>query len=432
LDSIADGVFTVDSEWNITYFNKAAERITGIPGEEAIGKRCSDVFHADICQTECALRQAMAGDRDIIDRRIDILNARGENVPVSISASVLRDSDGAPIGGVETFRDLSQMEELRKELEARYTFMDIVTKDKRLLSVIEQLPDIASSDAAVLIQGPSGSGKELFARAIHNLSPRKKKNMVTVNCGAIPETLVESELFGYVRGAFTGADKDKPGRLAAADGGTLFLDEVGTLPSAMQVKLLRVLQDKTYEPLGSNKTQKADIRIISATSADLKGMIANHEFREDLYWRLNVVRIELPPLVEKREDIPLLIEHFIRHFNRKMGKRIEGIDPEAMEVLMRHDYPGNIRELENAIEHAFVLCRGTTIEPSNLPAEMVERVGIGEKTVGATVGSIEKLEVRAIRDALRAAGGNRAEAAEILGIHTTTLWRKMKKYEIKV
>lgn len=433
LDSIADGVFTIDADWKITYFNRAAERITGVPCKEAVGKRCSDVFHANICQTDCALRQAMETGNQVIDKKIDILNASGEKVPISISASVLYDSKGASIGGVETFRDLSAMEALRKELEARYTFMDIVTKNKGLLAIIGQLPDIAVSDAAVLIEGPSGSGKELFARAIHNMSSRKDRDMVTVNCGAIPETLVESELFGYVKGAFTGADRDHPGRLAAANGSTLFLDEIGTLPQGTQVKLLRALQEKTYEPLGSNKTAKADIRVISATSANLKGMIAKGEFREDLYWRLNVIRIELPSLSKRREDIPLLVEHFIRKFNIKTGKDIEKISQDALEILMLHEYSGNIRELENAIAHAFVLCRGALIEPQHLPPGMLdhEKSARKQEATPSAFNSLEEMEISAIKDALRQAGGQRARAAEILAINPSTLWRKMKRHNIK-
>lgn len=431
LDSIADGVFTVDENWRITYFNRAAEKITGVPREEAVGKKCSDVFHANICQTKCALKKAIETGREIISQKVDILNAKGEKVPISISASVLKDARGRAAGGVETFRDLSAVVALRKELEGRYTFMDIVTKNKRLLNLIEQLPQIAQSDSAVLICGPSGSGKELFARAIHNLSARKKRAMVVVNCGAIPETLVESELFGYVKGAFTGAGRDKPGKLDAADGSTLFLDEIGTLPQSAQAKLLRVLQDKTYEPLGSNKTKKADVRIISATSADLLGMMKAGQFREDLYWRLNVIRIDLPPLNERKEDIPLLVEHFINKLKLKSGKNIEEISPQALEVLMNHYYSGNVRELENAIEHAFALCPGGTIEPAHLPSSISgEERGLGWRLESAGV-SLEELEKKAVLDALRRAGGNRKKAAELLGVHPTTLWRKIKRYKLQ-
>lgn len=434
LDSIADGVFTVDKNWRITYFNRSAEKITGVPRDEAIGKRCSDVFHTNICQTKCALKKAMESGREIISQKVDILNARGEKVPISISASVLKDNHGRAIGGVETFRDLSAVVALRKELEGRYTFMDIVTKNKRLLNIIQQLPQIAQSDSAVLICGPSGSGKELFARAIHNLSSRKKRTMVVVNCGAIPETLVESELFGYVKGAFTGAQKDKAGKLDIADGSTLFLDEIGTLPQSAQVKLLRVLQDKTYEPLGSNKTKKADVRIISATSADLTEMMRRGLFREDLFWRLNVIRIDLPPLNERREDIPLLAEHFINKLKSKTGKDIDSISPQALELLMKHNYSGNVRELENAVEHAFALCSGNTIEVAHLPSSITTGTDFVHEAsflMPKTNLTLEQMEREAISEALKKTGGNRKKTAELLGLHPTTLWRKMKRYKLQ-
>mgnify|MGYP005831347317 CR=1 FL=1 len=434
LDSIADGVFTVDKNWRITYFNRAAEKITGVPREEALGKRCSDVFHVNICQTKCALRKAMETGREIISQKVDILNAKGEKVPISISASVLKNAQGRQTGGVETFRDLSAVVALRKELEGRYTFMDIVTKNRRLLNIMEQLPQIAQSDSSVLICGPSGSGKELFARAIHNLSVRKRRAMVVVNCGAIPETLIESELFGYVRGAFTGAQKDKPGKLDAADGSTLFLDEIGTLPQSAQAKLLRVLQDKTYEPLGSNKTKKSDVRIISATSADLLHMIKAGQFREDLYWRLNVIRIDLPPLNERKEDVPLLVEHFINKLKSRTGRSIESISPQALELLMNHEYSGNVRELENAIEHAFVLCGGDTIEVSHLPPSISSQKKFFEQDLSSSAEiafSLAQLELNAITAALKRANGNLKDAARLLGIHPTTLWRKMKRYKLQ-
>lgn len=434
LDSIADGVFTVDKSWRITYFNRSAEKITGVPRDEAIGKRCSDVFHTNICQTKCALKKAMESGREIISQKVDILNAKGERVPISISASVLKDAHGRAVGGVETFRDLSAVVALRKELEGRYTFMDIVTKNKRLLDIIQQLPQIAQSDSAVLICGPSGSGKELFARAIHNLSSRKKKAMVVVNCGAIPETLVESELFGYVKGAFTGAQKDKAGKLDIADGSTLFLDEIGTLPPSAQVKLLRVLQDKTYEPLGSNKTKKADVRIISATSADLAEMMRTGQFREDLYWRLNVIRIDLPPLNERREDIPLLVEHFINKLKSKTGKDIDSISPQALELLMKHNYSGNVRELENAVEHAFALCSGNMIEVAHLPSSIATGTDFIHEAsflMPKTNLTLEQMEREAISEALKKTGGNRKKTAELLGLHPTTLWRKMKRYKLQ-
>ncbi len=427
LDSIADGVFTIDRDRSITSFNRAAERITGVARDQAIGQKCFDVFRASICQGSCALENAIETGQEMIDARIDILNVAGETVPVSISAAALKDESGEVVGGVETFRDLSAIELLRKEIRGRYTFHDIISKSHEIQRIFDIMPDIATSESTVLIEGPSGSGKELFARAIHDLSQRSGGPFVVVNCGALPDTLLESELFGYVKGAFTGAEKDKPGRFARAKGGTIFLDEIGDTTPALQVKLLRVLQEKEYEPLGSTETSKSDVRVIAATNRKLSALVSDGSFREDLFYRLNVVRIELPPLAERRGDIPLLVDHFIRNFAAEKGKAVESVSAEALDILMRHDFPGNIRELENAIEHAFVLCRSAEIQPECLPSELVERASVPRSRQGSP---IEEAEAEAIRQALAGHDGNRRAAAAELGIHKTTLWRKMKKHGI--
>ncbi|MCK4606689.1 MAG: sigma 54-interacting transcriptional regulator, partial [candidate division Zixibacteria bacterium] len=352
LDSIADGVFTVDREWRITSFNRAAEEITGILKEEAIGQRCCDVFHASICETNCALKETFETGGAVVNRAVYIIDADGERVPISISTAVLKDKSGNTIGGVETFRDLSAIEELRRELEKKYSFNDIVSKSNKMSQLFNILPSIAQSDSTVLIEGESGTGKELVARALHNLSHRKDKPIVAVNCGALPDTLLESELFGYKAGAFTDARKDKPGRFAMADAGTIFLDEIADISPALQVRLLRVIQERTYEPLGATESVQADVRIVTATNRDIEKLVSKGEFRQDLYYRINVVRIKLPPLRERKEDIPLLIDHFIRRFNNLKKKYISDISPDALAVLMDYEYPGNIRELENIIEHA--------------------------------------------------------------------------------
>ena len=430
LDSVADGVFTVDTDWRITSFNKAAQRITGVPPEEAIGQHCYDVFQANICQTACALKRTMDSGQQVIDLPIDVLNSQGKRVPISISTAVLRDQKSKVVGGVETFRDLSAIEELKKEITKRYTFMDIISKNHKIQDIFAILPDVAESDSNVLIQGPSGSGKELFARAIHDLSFRKEKPYVVVSCGALPDTLLESELFGYLKGAFTDAKRDKPGRFAIAEGGTLFLDEVGDISPAMQVKLLRVLQEREYEPLGAISPVKADVRIIAATNKNLAELVKTGEFRQDLYYRLNVVRIELPSLSRRREDIPLLIEHFIGSFNLKRGKHISGVSAEVLKLLMRHDFPGNVRELENIIEHAFVLCRGKQIELEHLPEEITGQLEVagGQEVVGDP---LKESESKAIRETLRRNNGHRGRTAQALGIHPSTLWRKMKRLGIE-
>ena len=432
LDSIADGVFTVDSDWNITSFNRAAEEITGFSRDQAIGRKCFDVFQANICQTKCALRDTMSTGRRWVDRRIDILNSAGENIPVSISTSILRDEQDRPVGGVETFRDLSTIELLRKEIDHQYTFQDIVSKNHQIRGILEILPDIAASDSTVLIEGPTGSGKELVAKAIHNLSRRSTRKYVALNCGALPDTLLESELFGYKKGAFTDAHKDKPGRFALAEGGTLFLDEIGDFSMALQIKLLRVLQEKEYEPLGATATVKTNVRVIAATNKPLSEQVARGTFRADLYYRLNVVRIVLPPLVERREDVPLLVNHFIRQFNAEQGKQIKGVSEEAMALLMRHKYPGNVRELQNIIERAVVLCRNDRIDVDSLPLELTaEQPAMVPAPKERTAGNpLMEAEATTILQTLRDHGGHRGRTATALGIDKSTLWRKMKRYDI--
>ncbi|MGB9699398.1 MAG: sigma-54 interaction domain-containing protein [Thermodesulfobacteriota bacterium] len=428
LESIADGVFTIDREWRITSFNRAAERITGIPRQKAIGQKCFDVFHANICQNSCALKQTLETGQEIIDLPVDILNSGGETIPISISTAVLRDSKGRVIGGVETFRDLSAIETLRRELLKQYTIGDIVSKNPQMLKILSLLPSIAESNSTVLIQGPSGSGKELLARAIHSLSSRKNGPYVAVSCAALPDTLLESELFGYVKGAFTDARRDKPGRVAMAEKGTLFLDEIGDISPALQVKLLRFLQEKEYEPLGATKSLKADVRIIAATNKNLSRLVEQGLFREDLYYRLNVIKIELPPLKERREDIPLLVEHFLKRFNLKMNKRLISVSPEVMDLFMRYEFPGNIRELENAIEHAFVVCNSSQIRLEDLPAELVSSVRNQPASLAEDKHPLQLAEWEAIQRVLQKHGGSRKKAAAELGISVVTLWRKIKTH----
>jgi len=426
LDSIADGVFTIDRNWCITSFNKAAEDITGITKEEAVGQQCSDIFRASICEQGCVLRETLKTGQQVINRPIYIINSDGETIPISISTALLKNKAGDIIGGVETFRDLSVVEELRRRLDRKYSYQDIVSKNDKVLEIFDILPGIAESESTVLIEGESGVGKELFARAIHNLSPRKKKPLVTINCGAIPDTLLESELFGYKAGAFTDARKDKPGRFALADGGTLFLDEIGDISPALQVRLLRVLQEKTYEPLGGTESIRADARIIAATNKNLEKLIEDGSFREDLYYRINVIKIKLPPLRDRREDIPLLANHFISRFNKLKPKLITGISPEVLSILMNYNFPGNIRELENVIEHAFVLNRTGEIEIKDLP----ENLRPTEDNKQMEIRSIDDLEAQFIIETLRKCNWNRTEAAKQLNIHKTTLWRKMKRLGI--
>ncbi len=429
LNSIADGVFTVDRSWKITSFNKAAERITGINKRDAIGRYCWEVFRASICEKGCALRETMESGHPIIDSPIFILNSKGDRIPISISTALLRDEKGEVVGGVETFRDLSVVEALRKELKGKQTFHDIVSKNKEIQKIFDILEKVAETDTTVLIAGESGTGKELFAKAIHSMSPRKDHPFITINCGALPDTLLESELFGYKKGAFTDAKRDKPGRVALAQGGTLFLDEIGDTSPALQVRLLRLIQERIYEPLGSIDIERADVRFIAATNKDLEALVREGRFREDLYFRINVVKIKLPPLRERKEDIPLLIEHFIERFNRITAKDIAGVTTDAMSVLMAYDYPGNIRELENIIEYAVVVCNRRFIDINDLPEFLRKKRGV---KLQKDLKDLKELEREFIKDALRKYNWNRKRTAIYLGIHPTTLWRKIKRLNIEI
>jgi len=430
LDSINEGVFTVDLDWRITAFNQAAARITGVSRAEALGRPCCEVFRASICESACALRRTLSTGKPVVNATAHIVSHSGQRIPIRISTALLQAPDASIIGGVETFQDLSQVEQLQKELEARYTFEDIVGRSPAMMSLFQILPQVAESDSTVLIEGASGTGKELFARAIHNLSRRRKKRFVAINCAALPDTLLESELFGHKAGAFTDARRDKPGRFALADGGTVFLDEIGDISPAMQARLLRVLQERCIEPLGSVESLKVNVRVVAATNKDLAELVGTGVFREDLYYRVRVVHLKLPSLRQRREDIPLLIDRLVSRFNGVQGKDIVGVSSGVLARLMEHDYPGNVRELENIIEQAFVLCRGGLIDLHHLPPELRPAAGRSSRDdEGPT--TLESMERMLIAEALRRHEGNRKQAAADLGIDPSTLYRKLKALGIE-
>jgi PAS domain S-box-containing protein len=429
-ENIPHGIFTVDGNGHITSFNRAAERITGWASEEVIGTPCREVFQSNHCRDACFLFQSMEEGETHRDREVRIVRRDGSELLVSVSTAALRDRDGRIVGGVEMVRDLSMLDTLRRQIQASYTHQDIVSRSEAMQGVRELLPLVAKSTSTVLLEGEPGTGKELVARAIHNLGPRREGPFVAVNCAGIPETLVESELFGHVRGAFTDARSDRPGRFALAQGGTLLLDEVGEVAPSVQVKLLRVLQEREYMPLGGTRPVRADVRILAATNRDLSLEVMSKRFRQDLFFRLNVVRIALPPLRSRREDVPLLVEHFMHRFNALQGRRIRRISDRALACLTGYRFPGNVRELENAVEHAFVVCAGDTIRLEDLPPHLREEPLRRSEGAVAERGPLESAEATAIRDALARSGGNRTRAARDLGISRNTLWRKMRRHGI--
>ncbi|MFH0783044.1 MAG: sigma 54-interacting transcriptional regulator [Pseudomonadota bacterium] len=430
LESISEGVFTVDHNWRIMTFNRAAEEITGTPRNDAIGRYCWEVFRSNMCEGACALKRTMKEGKSFVSSTTYIINSRQQRVPITVSTSPLKNEEGVILGGVETFHDHSLVEELRRELSGSFAVGDMVSRSKAMKTIFNILPQVAGSDSTVLIEGDTGTGKELMAGALHSLSWRKDEPFIAINCGALPDTLLESELFGYKAGAFTNADKDKPGLFQAAGKGTILLDEIGDTSAAFQVRLLRVLEEREFQPLGGVEKIKTDIRIIAATNRDLGAMVEKGEFRRDLFYRINIIRLHLPPLRERMEDIPLLIERFIKKMNHLRGRAVSEVGKEAMALLLAHDYPGNIRELENIIEHAFVLCHEGEIGVEHLPAYLHRRTEEQSHDLSSMATSIRTTEEEAITEALRQHGYNRLAAAEALGIHKSTLFRKLKKYRI--
>jgi PAS domain S-box-containing protein len=434
-DNIPHGIFTVDQDGRITSFNSAAEQITGWKRHEVIGDFCSKVFRSSHCEHSCFLRKSITDGEAHRDEEVTITRKDGAEMLVSVSTAHMMDAEGEVMGGVEMFRDLSMVVALRQEIEGRYTRDDIISKSQSMQAVRQLAQLVARSTSTALIEGEPGTGKEMIARAIHNLGPRKDGPFVAVNCGALPETLAESELFGYVKGAFTDAVKDKPGRFALAEGGTLLLDEVGELSPATQVRLLRALQEKEFTPLGAVQSVRADVRILAATNRDLAADVGQGRFRQDLYFRLNIIRIHVPPLRARLEDIPLLVDHFVQKFNAMQGRRITGVGEKAMGQLMRYEWPGNVRELENAIEHAFVICGSSVIGRGDLPPHVLgERPAVQPPRVAEDpdrLSPLQSSEALVIREALERNGGNRSATARELGVSRNTLWRKMKSYGIE-
>jgi len=432
LDNLDLGVLTVDRGGHITFFNNRAETITGFNRGDVLGKSCSMIFGKTASQDLLLLNETIADGRARSTTEGEIKTREGQAIPMRANYMALKNEDGRIVGGLATVADLSLKYQFNSEIKGRYTFYDMVGKDPAIQKIFEIVPVVASSDATILIEGPTGTGKDVLAKVIHNASQRSKKSLVKVNCAALPDNLLESEMFGYVKGAFTGAEKDKPGRFQEADGGTIFLDEIGDLPLSLQAKLLRVLEDKEFYPLGSRKTTKVDVRIISATNQNLQQLVAEKRFREDLFYRLNVMRLDLPPLKDRRGDIPLLISHILKRLCATRDTMVEKFSNDAMEVLLNYDYPGNVRELENIIEHALIVCQDKIIERIHLPLSLQDGISspLPEEEKRPFDREIEFSEKTLILDTLRKYNWNKGKTASALDINRTTLWRKIKKYNI--
>ncbi len=431
LDSIAAGIFTVDRNLHMRYFNRTAERITGIPRHKATGRHSSEVIRCIGSGKSCALQMSLRTGKETVNRHCTLHLRSGKTIPVSITTAVLRDDSGRIVGGVESLRDLSAIVALQSELKRTYTFENIISKNHIMHRLFEVLPTIAESNSTVLIQGASGTGKELFARAIHNRSSRGAMPLVAVNCAALPESLLESELFGYVRGAFTDALLDKKGRFALAQNGTVFLDEVESLSPPTQGRLLRFLQEREYYPVGATTPVRANVRVVAATKVDLKELVDAKRFREDLFYRLNVVKLELPRLADRREDIPLLVEHVIEKLNRRMMKSVHSVSPDVLSVLLQQDFPGNVRQLQNVIEYAFVMCKGHRLELHHLPPDLTGSASI-TTIVAPGHQPLQRAQREAILATLAKHGWDRTRAAQELGISRTTLWRKCVRFGLRI
>ncbi|MHC1725357.1 MAG: sigma 54-interacting transcriptional regulator [Syntrophobacteraceae bacterium] len=439
LDNLDIGILTVDRGGHITFFNSMAETITGFTREDILGMRFSKIFGRDLSKEVSLIKQTISDGEPRSNEEGEIVTREGRKVPVRTHYIALKHEDGRILGGLITISDLSLKYQLNSAINERYTFYDIVGKDPAMQKIFDIIPVIAASDSTVLITGPTGTGKDLLAKVIHNISNRSGKPMVTVNCAALPDNLLESEMFGYVKGAFTGADRDKPGRFQEAEGGTIFLDEIGELPLSLQAKLLHVLEDRAFYPLGSRKAAKVDVRIIAATNQEMEKQVKEKRFRGDLYYRLNVINLKLPELKERRADLPLLIYHVLNRLCVQRKSKMLKISEEAMEALLCYDYPGNVRELENILEYAVIVCRGAAIELKHLPADVVkytlyEPPALPKATPAAPkapkTGRQESDEKERILTALRKCNWNRGETAKMLNMDRATLWRKMKKYEL--
>ena len=433
LDNLDVGIFTVNRGGYITFFNHKAEKISGYDRRQVLGKSYSAIFGENEASDFFLLKESINKGIKQSVRHGELLSNAGEKVPVRANVIALKNEKDAIVGGLATFHDLTLEHQLDQVISDRYTFHDMIGKSPEMQKVFETVSVVAGTDATILIEGPTGTGKDLLAKVIHSSSQRASCPFVKVNCAAIPDNLLESEMFGYVKGAFTGADRDKPGRFNEADGGSIFLDEIGELPLSLQAKLLRVLEDKEFYPLGSRHTRKVDVRILSASNKKLDKMVENGLFREDLFYRLNIFRLALPALKDRKLDLPLLIRHILRRLCAIKGRPPVAIATAAMEMLLNFNYPGNVRELENILEHALIIGQEQKILPEYLPDYAQQAITVFDGSPQTVNGIVKKDipgEYDEIIEKLQHHGGNRRKTAQALGINRTTLWRKMKRYRL--
>lgn len=423
LDNLSEGIMAHDLDRRIFAFNREAERITGFSRSEVIGKDCHEIMGGPFCGENCSF----CNDREafgIFPKKYYVnLSARnGDVIRLEMTVTPMTNENGEVVGVLGSFRDITEILRLQIKVGELFSFSNIIGSDSRMLQVFQQIRDVAAFDYPVHVFGETGTGKELVAAAIHNESNRKPAPFVPINCGALPEGLIESELFGHVKGSFSGAIKDKKGRFELADGGTIFLDEVAELSKYMQVKLLRFLQESTFERVGGEKTLKVNVRIISATNKDLKQEVASGNFREDLYYRLNVVPVVLPPLRQRRTDIPLLVQHFLRQASERYGSPVKKISDQTISLMMDYSWPGNVRELQNAVQYSIVKCGGHVIRPEHLPMELKKDMDLRLSKSAQGL----KLDLKLVKEALARSGGNKSKAAKAMGVGRATLYRFME------
>lgn len=422
-EDLPKGSFTIDGQWRIRAFNRAAEQITGFSREEALGRHCWDVFRSESCRIQCPMRQALDRRQPEMDRQVSSVDRNGRRQTLTVNVSLLKNSLGEVTGAIETFHPVGG--DRPSPFGPPGRLKGVIGNSSPMCELFARLPDLAASNANVLICGESGTGKELVARTLHQLTLRPDAPFVAVNCAALPESLIEAELFGCEKGAFTGADQDRPGRFELARKGTLLLDEIGELKPDLQVKLLRVIEQRSFERVGGTRSIKFQARLISATHQDLARAIQAGRFREDLFYRLRTVTLTLPPLRRRPEDIPLLVDHFIKKFNAKTGKCVRSLDPKVMRRFMAYRWPGNVRELERCIEHAFVFVKGPVIFQRYLPD--LEAFDAPDAAPGPLPpGPIDPDSKETLSWALAQTGGRRSAAARLLGISRTSMWRRMK------